>query len=173
MEEIIVRLKANMTEETIMDDISWAYIPGCKDVEVIKVAKPVRSLKELANVIDNLFIEVFDVFGFTQSEIESSSRQRDKVYIRFVIAAILKWEYRLPLKDIGSILGGRDHTTVIHCLTTCKNLIQTKDEGFMAHTYFIEKNVNRDINIMFEGMERKVKLQKRLKEMNRLNKLNK
>jgi len=53
-------------------------------------------------------------FNVTINEIDSKSRKAQIVYARQIIMYILKNNYNLSLKVIGSNIGDRDHTTVLH-----------------------------------------------------------
>lgn len=47
------------------------------------------------------------------------------------------------LKEIGTYLGGRDHTTVLHNLNIFKNLYET-DESFRSKYFTIVNNIKKD-----------------------------
>ena len=53
-------------------------------------------------------------FNISEDDIDSSSRKAQIVYARHVIMYILRNHYDLSLKSIGSGMGNRDHTTVLH-----------------------------------------------------------
>lgn len=63
-----------------------------------------------AQIIDYV-CKFYDV---TQRQVESKSRKRKYVAARQMICYILSMETRLSLVEIGRLLGGRDHTTIIH-----------------------------------------------------------
>jgi chromosomal replication initiator protein len=46
-----------------------------------------------------------------------------------------------PLTAIGSLLGGRDHATIIHCANKVSEDIQ-KDEDLKLQTDSIKKKIN-------------------------------
>ena len=57
---------------------------------------------------------VCDYFKVSVSDIDSNSRKAQIVYARQIIMYILKNTYNLSLKAIGTHLGNKDHTTVLH-----------------------------------------------------------
>ena len=57
---------------------------------------------------------VCDYFKISVNDIDSNSRKAQFVYARQIIMYILKNTYNLSLKSIGSHLGNKDHTTVLH-----------------------------------------------------------
>jgi hypothetical protein len=90
--------------------------------------------------IEDLFAVVLEVHGFTKQELESPLRKRELVRCRQVMMYIeCTYLKRLSLKAIGSIFGGRDHSTVIHARDTIHNAITNPrmDSG----TYAIFKSI--------------------------------
>jgi len=70
------------------------------------------------------------------------NRTRAIVELRCIfcfIARSMGYTYR----EIGVHLGGRDHTTAIHSVTTFKNLYET-DEGFRSQYFTIINNINNN-----------------------------
>lgn len=53
-------------------------------------------------------------FNISEEDVDSPSRKAQIVYARHIIMYILKNHYDLSLKSIGSGIGNRDHTTVLH-----------------------------------------------------------
>jgi chromosomal replication initiator protein len=52
-------------------------------------------------------------FNLKTSELCGSSRQKDLVTARHITAHLLL-ETGIPLKEVGHLLGGRDHTSIMH-----------------------------------------------------------
>ena len=58
------------------------------------------------------------LFGVTRDELISSSRTRRIAEARQTAAWVLRRAYpSLSLEEIGRVLGGRDHTTIIYSIT--------------------------------------------------------
>lgn len=53
-------------------------------------------------------------FNLKTSDLCGSSRQKDLVSARHITAYLLLNEINLPLKEVGHLLGGRDHTSIMH-----------------------------------------------------------
>jgi hypothetical protein len=69
-------------------------------------------------------------------------RTRSIVELRcifFFIARSMKY----PLKHLGNYMGGRDHTTVMHGITTFRNLYET-DPLFRDKYYLIINQIKKD-----------------------------
>lgn len=56
------------------------------------------------------------IFAVTPAELISARRQTNFVTARWYVAQRLADEATLSLPHIGRVLGGRDHTTIIHAL---------------------------------------------------------
>lgn len=53
-------------------------------------------------------------FDIKTGELTGNSRKKDLVAARHLTAYILLTETNLPLKEVGHLLGGRDHTSIMH-----------------------------------------------------------
>jgi chromosomal replication initiator protein len=53
-------------------------------------------------------------FNIKTSELCGNSRRKDLVSARHLTAYLLLNETNLPLKEVGHLLGGRDHTSIMH-----------------------------------------------------------
>jgi chromosomal replication initiator protein len=53
-------------------------------------------------------------FGVSRQQLASASRARDITYARHIAMYLLRSFASQPLTQIGQLLGGRDHTTVLH-----------------------------------------------------------
>lgn len=53
-------------------------------------------------------------FNIKTGDLCGNSRQKDLVAARHITAYLLLTEINLPLKEVGHLLGGRDHTSIMH-----------------------------------------------------------
>lgn len=53
-------------------------------------------------------------FNIKTTDLCGKSRKKELVFARHVTAYLLLNEIKLPLKEVGDILGGRDHTSIMH-----------------------------------------------------------
>ena len=67
-------------------------------------------------------------FNFKPAEILGASRKAPLVRARHITAHLLKLELRLPYEQIGDLLGGRDHTTIMHGVEKIEGLIAREPE---------------------------------------------
>lgn len=56
-------------------------------------------------------------YGLTREDISGKLRRQQLVTARHVAMYLLREDCHLPLAEIGRLLGGRDHTTVLHAVT--------------------------------------------------------
>lgn len=89
--------------------------------------------------IDKVQQSVCDYFGITRDDILSRSRKRQIVQAR-QIAMFLSRQLveNSSLSTIGSELGGKDHTTVLHSCNTVSDLMVT-DKSFRKYVKDIEQ----------------------------------
>lgn len=75
-----------------------------------------------------VLVTVCDYFNLTQKELAGSKRQKELVLPRHITMFILSEHLKITVERIGQILGGRDHTTVMHGRDKIKKLVQTDRE---------------------------------------------
>lgn len=83
-----------------------------------------RTLGSFGDVLN----AISESYGMTPNEILQKTRQSGVVEPRQIAMYILKTYYRLSLSDIGHLLGGFHHTTVLSGCRTVENLMDTEPE---------------------------------------------
>ena len=109
------------------------------------------AVKELQNIISpdkpreitpQLIIEVVsEHFGITVDQIMSKSRSSDVAKPRQIAMYLCKNMTDHPLDSIGQLLGGRDHSTVIHGIKKVTDEISS-DQNFAKTVETIRKKIN-------------------------------
>lgn len=100
-------------------------VPGLKVVATKYVEKP-----------EFIIGTVLKYFGFTfLHEITIKSKKREFVYPRQVCFYLLSKYSGLSLKEIGAMVGHKDHTTVIHNRDLIKDLMDTDDKVYNEIEY--------------------------------------
>ena len=109
------------------------------------------AVKELQNIISpdkplevtpQLIIEVVaEHFNITVDQIMSKNRSSDIVKPRQIIMYLCKQMTNQPLDSIGQLLGGRDHSTVIHGIRKITEEYKTK-EALRNTVDTIKKKIN-------------------------------
>lgn len=80
-------------------------------------------------------------FGVTNEEIMSKSRASRLVKIRAITAYFLRKRTILSLKQIGELIGGRHHSSVLHLIQQVEN--KEYDSMMLEMFQEFEKNFNR------------------------------
>jgi len=93
--------------------------------EVIKsTTKPKRSVS-----VKNIIAKIAEFYGVEESSMYAKTRKREIVRPRQIIMYILREDFHLSYPAIGTVFGGRDHTTVIHACEKVRGDI-ARDEDF-------------------------------------------
>ena len=87
--------------------------------------------------IDDILEKVCKHYGVTQQEIMSKSRKRDFVQVRQVSMYLAQKYTKMPAGRIGQLIGGRDHSTVIHSCATVEKRLKV-DKAFVEDMNSIE-----------------------------------
>ena len=80
------------------------------------------------------------IYGKKQ-ELKTRCRYRPLPELRFIFSQIAR-TMRYNLREIGTYLGGRDHTTIVHGLQTFRNLYET-DERFKERYHQIVNEIRK------------------------------
>jgi len=62
------------------------------------------------------------------SEIKGKSRKKKIAIARHIVAYLLRREIKMPLQQVGLILGGRDHTTILYAEEKIDRLFSTNQQ---------------------------------------------
>ncbi|MCL5090959.1 MAG: chromosomal replication initiator protein DnaA [Patescibacteria group bacterium] len=84
---------------------------------------------------------VADYYHLKTAQIKGQTRVKEIVLPRQVIMYLLKIELNLPLMEIGNILGGRDHTTIMHGVEKIVNQLR-EDEDLRVHISGIKQRLS-------------------------------
>lgn len=57
---------------------------------------------------------VADYYHLKTSQLKGQTRVKEIVFPRQILMYLLRIELNLPLEEVGKLLGGRDHTTIMH-----------------------------------------------------------
>ncbi len=92
--------------------------------EIIKTnSKPKRSVS-----VKNIIVKISEFYGVEEALMYAKTRKREIVRPRQIIMYILREDFHLSYPAIGSVFGGRDHTTVIHACEKVKNDLSQSEE---------------------------------------------
>ena len=89
--------------------------------------------------IDDILEKVCGHFNVTQQQVTSRSRKRDYVLVRQVSMYLAQKYTKMPASRIGQLIGGRDHSTVIHSCSAVEQRLKV-DKLFGAEISSIENS---------------------------------
>jgi chromosomal replication initiator protein len=128
-------IDTNMRDlEGVVNSLIAQYTLSGKKID-LELAKQI-----IQNIVQNVETEVnidyiqkfvSEYFGVTIEQMKDKTRKREIVIARQVAMYFAKEYTNMSLKSIGSHFGGRDHSTVIHALTSVSDLMDT-DKKFRA-----------------------------------------
>ena len=79
-------------------------------------------------------------YGIKLSLLKSTTRVKPVSLPRQILMYLLRTEMNLSLNDIGSLLGGRDHTTIIHGVDKISKLVEV-DEKTKQDVFKIKQRI--------------------------------
>ena len=89
--------------------------------------------------IDDILEKVCGHYGVEQKSVFTRSRKRDLVIVRQVSMYLAQKYTNMPAGRIGQLIGGRDHSTVIHSCSAIEQRLKV-DKSFMAELNSIENS---------------------------------
>lgn len=113
------------------------------DSELVKMVlgKTVKETLDHKRVEPPKIIDaVAAYFGLKLSQLKGEKRDRSFSLPRQMLYYLLRTEANVPFEEIGNLLGGRDHTTVLHGVRKISELI----------------SINEKIRVDIEGIKEKV-----------------
>lgn len=111
-------------EGMINSIVCHAQVKGCAP-DIAEVRQSLRSFtRPQKNIsVKNVVDKVAEFYGIDEGSIYEKTRRREVVRPRQVIMYILREDFSISYPTIGTKLGGRDHTTVIHSCEKIKREI--------------------------------------------------
>ena len=104
-----------------------------------RVIKRAVKIDNKPLTVDDILEKVCGHYGVTQQNVFSRSRKRDYVLVRQVSMYLAQKYTKMPAARIGQLIGGRDHSTVIHSCSTVEQRLKV-DKAFHAELSSIENS---------------------------------
>ena len=131
----------------------------CIEEEFIQPSTLTENIRCLprSEVIDIATIAVYNVTGIgrkllSKSSKEEGTRQHDNVIARNYFTAILRKHLNMQYAQIGKIIGGRDHSTVLSNMRNFENWVKTNDD-FRRTYQKVENEFEALINIHLKNKQ--------------------
>ena len=104
-----------------------------------RVVKRAVKIDNKPLTIDDILEKVCGHYNVAQQHVFSKSRKRDYVLVRQVSMYLAQKYTKMPASRIGQLIGGRDHSTVIHSCSTVEQRLKV-DKTFSAELTSIENS---------------------------------
>lgn len=104
-----------------------------------RVIKRAVKVDDHPLTIDDILDKVCNHFNVSASEVNSKSRKRDLVLARQVSMYLAQKYTKMPTSRIGKLIGGRDHSTVIHSCSQVEERLKI-DKSFGNEITSIENS---------------------------------
>lgn len=163
----ILKKKASLNEESLEDEIALfiaqqgfcnirelegalirviAFASLTKQPVTLELAKKVLWRADASatpkTIIDfgRIVRVVEKKYAYSLKDLCEKNRNKDIAHVRHLVMYLMKKLTDKSLRDIGSFLGGRDHSTVMHALQKIENQIK-KDKEFKEKVGYIERSI--------------------------------
>jgi chromosomal replication initiator protein len=109
-------------------------------VALIDMMAPARQVV----TADAILHAVIAFYRLTEKDLTGPSRSRQIARPRQIAMYLMRQETDASLSQVGEVLGGRDHTTVIHACERITDLMD-EDEGFRREVQSIRERLYRKV----------------------------
>ena len=124
------------------------YVSEMKQVEkitldvAIEAAQNIAGTKHVATQLSETKIinVVADYYNFEPSQLTGKVRTGQLALARHVAMYLIRINIDVPLSKVGTIFGGRDHTTVMNGILKVENMLKT-DEALKAAIEELQKRI--------------------------------
>lgn len=89
---------------------------------------PANSIKEIKVRPIKVISTVAKYFDFRNKDLLGTSRKADLVVARHIAMYILRDTLKINLTEVAELMGGRDHTTVMHAVEKMKNEVEVNTD---------------------------------------------
>lgn len=89
--------------------------------------------------IDDILEKVCNHYGVSQQNVFSKSRKREFVQVRQICMYLAQKHTKMPASRIGQLIGGRDHSTVLHSCSAIEQRLKV-DKAFGEELNSIENS---------------------------------
>lgn len=128
-------------EGVINSLLAFSVVYNCK-IDMRLAERIIKRAVKIDNeplTMDDILDTVCNHFNVTTAAVISRSRKRDYVVARQVSMYLAQKYTKMPASRIGKLVGGRDHSTVIHSCTQIENRLKI-DKMFCSEIQSIENS---------------------------------
>ena len=122
--------------------MAYSIVYNCNiDMRLVeRIVKRAVKLDDQPLTIDDIIKTVCEQFNITEQSLKGRSRKRELVVPRQLVMYLADKFIRMPASRIGRLLGGRDHSTVLHSIETVGERLKT-DEDFRKDVLSVEEKL--------------------------------
>ena len=148
LEYIAQRVNSNIRELegvmiTAIANVSWE-----RNLDTNQIQKIINRILNNDIEVDRISNVVAEYFKISIEDILGKSRQKDITLARHVAMYFAKQYTECSLNTIGSLIGGRDHSTVTHAINNVENLLKNREDMKK-----IIESINKEINNKLRKIE--------------------
>jgi chromosomal replication initiator protein len=81
--------------------------------EILKVNRPAQDIARVVTPAE-VIAAVSNFYRVGPQQLKGERRTKTVAWPRQILMYLLRMELRLPLEEVGRLIGGRDHTTILH-----------------------------------------------------------
>lgn len=148
LDYIASNVKTNIRElEGSLNKLIALYKLNNNDVDIditlaSEALKDIISSENNRQVTPELILDIVsEHFNISISELKSNKRNADIAYPRQIVMYLIRFMTETPLKSVGILLGGKDHSTIKHGVDKITNEV-TKDETLANTINILKKKIN-------------------------------
>ena len=128
--------------ECVINSLLTYSIVYNTNVDMMLAERVVKRAVKIDNkplTVDDILEKVCNHYHVQQQNVFSKSRKRDYVMVRQISMYFAQKYTKMPASRIGQLIGGRDHSTVIHSCSTVEQRLKV-DKAFSAELSSIENS---------------------------------
>lgn len=91
---------------------------------LLKISKPANGTARVVTPTE-VITAVGNFYGVGTQQLKGERRTKSVAWPRQILMYLLRYELRLPLEEVGRLIGGRDHTTILHGTDKVKAELET------------------------------------------------
>lgn len=116
-------------------------------ITIEETLKLLGTTSEKKRVIhpDTVIDVVCNYYNIKPTQLRGSKRDSIFVRPRHMCMFLLKEDVRLTLLEIGNLLGGRDHTTVMHGVEKIEGLLKNQEERVLSEVSFLRNKLSQEL----------------------------
>lgn len=133
-------------EGSLLKVSSFQLLKKGEEITVEETIKLLGSTSEKKRVLhpDTVVDVVCSFYNIKPTQLRGSKRDSIFVKPRHMCMFLLKEDVKLTLLEIGNLLGGRDHTTVMHGVEKIEALLKSQEERVVSEVSFLRNKLSQE-----------------------------